>query len=87
MAIRKTSQPEVEVENEEKVVKETKPKLKKYVTNVVLNFREGPSKDSKVLKVLRAGDVVKVESVEGKWAKCYVDEKPGYVMTEYITAK
>ena len=94
MAIRKMPQPEAKAEKEEKEVvkevkevKETKPKLKKYVTNVILNFREGPSKNSKVLKVLQVGDVVKVESIDDKWAKCYVDEKPGYVMVDYIVAK
>lgn len=94
MAIRKMPQPEAKAEKEEKEVvkevkevKEAKPKLKDYTVKVVLNFREGPSKDHKVLQVLKAGDVVNVESVEGKWAKCYFNKKPGYVMTDYIVAK
>lgn len=94
MAIRKMPQPEAKAEKEEKEVvkevkevKETKPKLKDYTVRAVLNFREGPSKDHKVLQVLKVGDVVNVESIEGKWAKCYFNKKPGYVMADYIVAK
>lgn len=97
MAIRKMPQPEAKAEKEEKEVvkevkeikevKEAKPKLKDYTVKAMLNFREGPSKDHKVLQVLKAGDVVNVESIEGKWAKCYFNKKPGYVMTDYIVAK
>ncbi len=91
MAIRKMPQPEAKAEKEEKEVvkevKEAKPKLKDYTVKAMLNFREGPSKDQKVLQVLKVGDVVNVESIEGKWAKCYFNKKPGYVMTDYIVAK
>lgn len=81
MAIKKSIQPEV-VEEEKK--EEKKPKLLSYKTTTLLNFREKPNKEAKVLEVLPAGTVIKVESSTAGWAKCVYNDKAGYVMEEYI---
>ncbi len=52
----------------------------------VLNFREGASTKSKVLKILQKGDVVRLDRyVAGEdWARVYVDGVLGYVWLKYI---
>ena len=77
MAIKKSIQPEV-------VEEEKKPKLFSYKTTTLLNFREKPNREAKVLEVLPAGTVIKVESSTAGWAKCVCNDKAGYVMEEYI---
>lgn len=80
MAIKKSIQPEVVEEKKE----EKKPKLLSYKTTTLLNFREKPSKEATVLEVLPAETVIKVESSTAGWAKCFYNDKTGYVMEEYI---
>ncbi|CAG7618597.1 NlpC/P60 family protein [Paenibacillus allorhizosphaerae] len=51
-----------------------------------VNFRSGPSTDSKVYGLLKAGSKFQVlEKVNSYWLKISADGKVGYVSTDYVT--
>ena len=49
-----------------------------------LNFRRFPSKDGEVLAVLNPGDLMEVLEDGKDWTKVKINDKEGYVMTEFI---
>ncbi len=70
----------------ENVIPDEKDPLIWQVAVGVLNFREGASTKSKVLKQLKKGDLVKLDCyIKGEdWARVYVDGMLGYVWLKYI---
>ncbi|MEK5039771.1 N-acetylmuramoyl-L-alanine amidase [Sporosarcina sp. FSL K6-3457] len=54
------------------------------VTVKSLNIRESASTDSAVIDTLTLGQTVEVLSLEGYWAKIYVNSKTGYVHKTYL---
>ena len=73
---------------EEPVIEESKPVKKAdvkkmFVNTELLNIREKPDMNSKVLTLLVRDTEVDVESIEKGWAKV-LEPKAGYAMAEFL---
>lgn len=61
---------------------------KSYIcTGDNVNVRTKPSKKSKIVGILYKGDVVKVKSINRRWAKIKWNGKYRYVSARYLTEK
>lgn len=89
MAIKKniTEEKPVEVKKTETKKKVEEKKPKKYKVGSLLNFRTNPDKNSNVIRVLKPGEIIEVESIENGWAKVTINKTTGYVMTQFISAE
>ena len=68
-------------------VKQETPKAVVYRCEK-LNVRSRPNKESEVLCVVKAGDVLTVKGKNNEWTRVHTDKKiAGYVMSEFIEAK
>lgn len=67
----------------------TKDPLEWKVNVDTLNFRDKPDTKSKIIKVLKRGDTVKLDSYtkENDWARVYSGNALGYVWKDYISEK
>ena len=79
---------EEEQKEEEKEESKTTTKVEKtkYVSTSVLNVRQEPKSNSKVINQLDLNDKVTVtEEIDGKWSKITKSGKTGYVASEYLS--
>lgn len=62
------------------------PEVKAYVkVRTVLNLREGPSTNNKVISKLKPGEIIIVEEILNDWSKVKLEDgTEGYVSSEYI---
>lgn len=71
---------EVEIENMEEL-EYGKEEAKDIATvQVKLNVRQEPQKNSKVVRILEAGEKVEILAYDGDWAKI----SDGYCMKDYL---
>lgn len=73
---------EVEMENVEELEygKEEAKDIEIATVQVKLNVRQEPQKNSKVVRILEAGDKVEILAYDGDWVKI----SDGYCMKEYL---
>lgn len=72
----------------DKELVQTEPQTKKYrcTASKVLNVRESPSSDAKVIGAIRAGDVVEVYELENGYARIIYNGKDAYANLSYLEA-
>ena len=63
------------------------PETTDYIAKIDINMRETNTWSGNILKVIKAGETVKVISIEGEWAEIYDDGIIGYVPSQYIENK
>ena len=72
--------PEVPSEPQTPVI----PQTTDYKVKVDINMRDNNAWSATVLKTIKAGEIVKVVSIEGDWAKIYDNGVYGYVPSQYL---
>ena len=72
--------PEVPSEPQAPVI----PQTTDYKVKVDINMRDNNAWSATVLKTIKAGEIVKVVSIDGEWAKIYDNGVYGYVPSQYL---
>ncbi|MCR5089479.1 MAG: SH3 domain-containing protein [Oscillospiraceae bacterium] len=58
----------------------------KYVKGSEVRFRAGPSLESQVINTLNNGQQVQVLGIAGEWTNVKVQDKKGYIFSQYLTS-
>ena len=75
----------VEVQGPQNPTAPEVPQTTDYVVRVDVNMKDTNSWDGNNIKEIKAGETVKVVSIEGEWAKIYDNGVYGYIPAQYIS--